>query len=143
MFVRMSLKVVDDDLIGWLSQIGFWNENVAKRVEEAKGLLPMDVELNLKDFLKGKLNKFCLLVLRFIQSDSRGVTIESFELDNINRLEFEQEIESLLESGVCACEALIEMGLVRIDRGVKQVFKPLKISFDHRVIDLIGLALVY
>ncbi len=136
----MSLKVVDDDFIGWLSQIGFWNENVAKRVEEAKGLLPMDVEFNLRDLLKGKLNKFCLLVLRFIQSDSRGVRVESLDLSNINRLEFEQEIESFLENGVCACEALIEVGLIRIDRGV---FKPLKRSFDHRVMDLIGLASVY
>ncbi len=150
MYVTLTFKQLDKKLIEWFKHIGFWSEDIRCRLENEenkKNVLPMDVELELRSYLRDKTNKFCLMVLKHLRSNRRGIVLHNFDLESLEIPPIEGEIDNILAGdSECVCDTLLKMGLAVVSQRVnsgKYVIWPTNWSFDPRISDLVGLRSLY
>ncbi len=120
----LRLFRVDDLMIKWFQKIDFWDEIVDVRIRMAEGLLPMDVELNLKQMLRNALDAECLLLLKKLVANPNGLSAEDLGFDR-------SEIQEVLSDGYCACAKLIHLGLATIRN--KRYFRASRMAYHPKI----------
>lgn len=128
---QLKLVKVNQRIREWLKRIGFWDDEVAFRVSEAEGHLPLDLEGEVRDLCKGNLDLNCMALLQKLIGDCNGIPLRVLGIPS-------DEWEDARRDGNCSSTKLEKWGLARVQD--RNLLKPLPAAFDDGVRYLAGIS---
>jgi hypothetical protein len=126
-----SLDPGQDKLADWLWTLGFWGKKIVEEIEKAGLILPDELQKKFK-----KLHN-----LPFDIETQKILNILLVEMNGLCLPQEQAASKSWRYDTHCPCGRLYRLNLIHVQD--EKIVKPLKIVFDERVQQMIGLSILH